>query len=203
MNFDLSFRPKSYFDDLTLEQKLRSNIKGQLRGKMVASTIRNRAVPSPLMRSELDDPLKTEQGRIHPWMMGGEYLPKLLANEVELCRVVLKSTTMDVASFRVRKQKYRFVYRIVDEYSNTFILKQKTSIRPLSMGEVVEILDTSQMILYDSGEEEVGMVRPHIVFWKEYGEEKNEVVDFVTVESPFYPELETYYDRQKEIWFDE
>tara|TARA_B110000008_G_C16538777_1_gene391383 strand:- start:147 stop:437 length:291 start_codon:yes stop_codon:yes gene_type:complete len=83
MNFDLSFRPRSYFDDLTLEQKLRSNIKGQLRGEMVISKITEEFVPPQLLKSELNYNLRAHQGAIHPWMMGGEYLPKLYPNEVE------------------------------------------------------------------------------------------------------------------------
>ena len=35
-DFNLNFKPKSYFQDLTLETKLRSKIKGQIRGKMVS-----------------------------------------------------------------------------------------------------------------------------------------------------------------------
>ena len=205
MTFDLNFRPKSYFDDLTLEQKLQSKITGQLRSEMVVRNVRQGSVPSELLKSKLSEPIKNAQGGIHPWMMGGEYLPDLYPNEVELCRVVLKSTTMDVASFRVRKQKYRLVYRIVDEYGNKFILMQRTSVEPLSMGQVVEILDTSRMIFYDTGEEldEVGLIKPHIIYYKEYGDEREEVIDFVTVTSPFYPDLENYYENQKEVWFDD
>ena len=44
--------------------------------------------------------------------MGGEYLPDLLPNEVEIARVVLKSTTMDVQSIRARRTKHRIIYRI-------------------------------------------------------------------------------------------
>ena len=205
MTFDLNFRPESYFDDLTLEQKLQSKIMGQLRSEMVVRNIRQGSVPSELLRSNLSEPVKNAQGGIHPWMMGGEYLPKLYPNEVELCRVVLKSTTMDVESFRVRKQKYRFVYRIVDEYSNQFVLKQTSSTKPLSMGRVIEILDTAQMIFYDTGEgwDEVGLIKPHIAYYKELGEDREEMIDFVTVQSSFYPDLEEYYESQKKRWFDE
>ena len=205
MNFNLSFRPNSYFDDLTLEQKLRSKIKGQLRGESVISTIHEGFVPPQLLKSELSDTHKTAQEKIHPWMMGGEYLPKLYHNEVELCRVILKSATMDVSSLRVRQQKSRLVYRVVDEYSNTFILTQKTSVLPLPMGKVIKILDTTRTIFYDTGEEEeanIGLVKPNIIFWKEDGQDRSNVVDFVRVLSPFYPDLEDYYERQKRIWFD-
>ena len=39
-------------------------------------------------------------------------IPDLLPNEVEIARVVLKSTTMDVKSIRARRTKRRIVYRI-------------------------------------------------------------------------------------------
>ena len=61
------------------------------------------------------------------------------------------------------------------------------------------------MIFYDTGDEgeDIGLVKPQIEYMKEYGYDKEESVDFVTVESTFYPELEDYYERQKDIWFEE
>ena len=203
--FDLDFRPPFYFGPQDLKDFHKSRILGQIRGNMVSGKVDQTDVPEGLRESSLDSSLRDAQGQIHPWMMGGEYLPNLLQNEVELCRVVLKSTTMDVTSFRVRKQKHRFAYRVVDEYSNKFVLKQKTSTRPLSMGEVIQVLDTCQLIFYDTGDEgeDIGLVKPQIEYMKEYGYDKEESVDFVTVESTFYPELENYYERQKDIWFEE
>ena len=98
------------------------------------------------------------------------------------------------------------VYRIVDEYGNKFILKQKTSKRPLSMNKVIQVLDTAKTIFYDTGEEEeenVGLMKPQIIFYKDEGVGKDEVVNFINVSSPFYPDLEQYYEKQKLIWFDE
>jgi hypothetical protein len=48
--------------------------------------------------------------------MGGEYLPNLMPNEVEIARVTMTSTTMDVISIRARHTKHKIIYRIVDEY---------------------------------------------------------------------------------------
>jgi hypothetical protein len=111
--FDLSWRPMSYFEDLTLEQKLGSKIKGQIRGKKVIRDIRDEPVDPQLMKSELASDLKDRHGKIHPVMMGGEYLPDLKDTEVEICRIVLESTTMDVTSIRAKKQKDRVIYRVV------------------------------------------------------------------------------------------
>ena len=84
-------------------------------------------------------------------------------------------------------------------------LQKKTSTKPLSMKEVIQILDTSKEVLYDSGEEieYVGLIKPVIEYMKQDGCKKEESIDFVTVESAFYPELFAYYEQRKEIWFDE
>lgn len=203
--FNLDYRPPFYFGPQELKDFYKSRILGQIRGRVVSESIDKTAVPSSLRDTSLDPNLRDVQGQIHPRLMGGEYLPKYYQNEIELCRVVLESTTMDVISLRARKQKHRFAYRIVDEYSNKFILTKKTSTRPLSMGEIVQILDTCKEILYDTGEEMeyVGLIKPVIEYMKQDGFGKEECIDFVKVESTFYPELFAYYEQQKEIWFED
>ena len=80
--------------------------------------------------------------------MGGEYLPDLLPDEVEIARATLKSTTMDVISVRARPTKHRIIYRIVDEYYDEnlfhYHLIQKTSIRPLTMRQLIALIDLNQ-----------------------------------------------------------
>ena len=71
-----------------------------MRVRYVAQHINDKTIPPELLRSELTETLKSEQSKIHPWMMGGEYLPDLRINETEICRIVLKSATMDVISMR-------------------------------------------------------------------------------------------------------
>ena len=73
------------------------------------------------------------------------------------------------------------------------------------MREITQILDTSREILYDTGEEMeyVGLIKPVIEYMKQDGCKKEESIDFVTVESTFYPELFAYYEQRKEIWFEE
>ena len=48
-DFNLNFKPKSYFKDLTLKAKLRSKIKGQIRGKLVSENIEKGLVPQNLL----------------------------------------------------------------------------------------------------------------------------------------------------------
>jgi hypothetical protein len=144
--FNLDYRPGFYFGPQDLKRYYKSRILGQIRGKMVSDEIDSGDCPPELMQSSLNRQLKTSIGLMHPQMMGGEFLPDLYPKEVELCRVVLDSTTMDVFSLRVRKQKYRYVYRIVDEYSEHYILSRKTSTRPLTMRQIIEVLDTCRCV---------------------------------------------------------
>jgi hypothetical protein len=203
--FNLDYRPPFYFGPQDLKDFYNSRILGQIRRNIVSETIDKSNVSASFRENSLDQNLRDALGQIHPSMMGGEYLPQYLRSEIELCRVILNSTTMDVTSLRVRKQKHRYAYRIVDEYSNKFIITKKTSTKPLSMREITQILDTSREILYDTGEEMeyVGLIKPVIEYMKQDGCKKEESIDFVTVESTFYPELFAYYEQQKEIWFEE
>ena len=63
MNWNFSYKPDSYFEDLKLEQKLGSKIKGQIRGNIVSSNIRDGEVPPELLKSELGESLKFAQDR--------------------------------------------------------------------------------------------------------------------------------------------
>ena len=76
--FALAWRPTNYFQDLTLEQKLGSKIKGQIRGKKVIGDIRDQPVDPELMKSELVSDLKADFILANPpfnisnW--GGEFI---------------------------------------------------------------------------------------------------------------------------------
>jgi len=134
MDWNFGYKPFSYFEHLKVEQKLGSKIKGQIRRNLVSANIRDGAVPPELLKSELGDSLKFAQAQIHPWMMGGEYLPDLKMSEVEICRIVLKSTTMDVFSMRVEKIDQELRYSVADEYGdNEYSLPQVSSLEPLTI----------------------------------------------------------------------
>lgn len=207
-SFDLNFRPISYFQNLSLEEKLGSKIKGQIRGQLVSSHIREDYVPPQLLSSEISDPLRLAQGALHPWMMGGEYLPSLEENEVEICRVVLKSTTMDVFSMRALEQGEVLKYRVVDEYGEVdYLLPISESKIPLSMKDLIENLDLCKEIHRDTGEENTygggGLVRSWVYQQFEFGDNEQKASNFVTVHSAFYKEIEDFYEEQKLIWYRE
>lgn len=54
--------------------------------------------------------------RLHPSLMGGEYLPSRQETEVEITRINIDSTTSDVTSIYAKTGKKRIYYRVVEEY---------------------------------------------------------------------------------------
>tara|TARA_B100000768_G_C11236345_1_gene357425 strand:- start:199 stop:852 length:654 start_codon:yes stop_codon:yes gene_type:complete len=204
-SFDLEYRPNHYFGPQDLKTFYRARITGQIRGNLVVKSIEGEEIPKELKQSSLNEQLRTAQGSIHPSMMGGEFLPSVYENDLEIARVVLETTTMDVTSLRVRKQRNRFVYKMVDEYSNQFVLPQKTSVKPLRMVAVIAMINECKLISYDDGTSltDRGIVLPNIEYLVGEHHPKSEILSFVNVESAFYPELNSYFEDQKLLWIDE
>ena len=116
-DFDLAFRPASYWGPVTLEQHFGSRIHGEIRRRLVKTDLAaGNEPPEYVLEAELDRPNLETLGALHPRFMGGEYLPPLKKNEVEIARAVLDSVTLDVISIRARLARTRIHYRIVDEY---------------------------------------------------------------------------------------
>ena len=140
--FDLGYRPSSYWGPQDLQKRYGSRIKGTLRNESVQLALeRGESVPDLLLEDELDPVVKKVKGRMHPWNMGGEYLPDFIGDEVEIARVVLQSTTMDTTSVRARNEKGSIVYRVVDEYMeddpNKFVIPISSSQKTLLMSQLI------------------------------------------------------------------
>ncbi len=192
---DLSFRPQSYFWPLGLETHLLSRIKGAER-KAAAQRLIDAGglddIPSFLRQSALSEADRQALGRIHPAFMGGEYLPDLTSNEVEIARTTIASTMQDVISVRARRGKHRIHYRVVDEYQGDTLSGRntRTSTRPLTLGELETFLNGAQSI-FDDLERHFGRD----------GYDLDQMLRFVIgVESQFYPQMGTLYRRRIEAW---
>jgi hypothetical protein len=193
--FDLDFRPKSYWGPQSLASYFGSHITGELRRKAAkneAASGSDLAVPT---EPTLDSTARSMQGAIHPWLMGGEYLPPLRADEVEIARVTLRSVTMDVFSIRARRSGERIYFRLVDEYMEQepperFAVKPRWAKSPLSMRQVISIID------------ENGLIDDYRDLNFD-GTNADEIFNFATASSEFYPELAAYFDHQNEKWLEE
>jgi hypothetical protein len=191
---DLEFRPTSYFWPLRLETHLLSKIKGADRKAVVRRLIETDCVeeiPEALIRSTLSDAERDAIGRIHPAFMGGEYLPNLRESEVEIARITIASTTQDVTSVYARRGKNRIYYHVVDEYDGDTLSgrSSRTSRRTLTLAKLEDFFNGAWSI-FDVLEMNFGRD----------GFDTDQILDFVSIDSQFYPEIRKLYLRRIIDW---
>lgn len=192
---DLDYRPVSYFWPLSLATHLLATVKGAERRKYIQALIdqgKLDELEDVIAKSRLAPEEREYTGRIHPWFMGGEYLPDHRPSEVEIARITLASTTQDVVSVRARKGRGRIRYRVVDEYGGDTLSgrNERTSIRPLTLGQLVAFLDGAWSVR-------------EVVAMNDMEVDSEQMKWFVTVSSPFYPEIGAYFGRRFEDWGEE
>ena len=194
-----SLQPASYWEESDPLTTILRNVKGTNRRQMITdfwSQGRFSDLNPMLLTDSASPELRCELGAIHPSFMGGEYLPDFLPTEVEIARIELKSTTSDVVSIRARRRpKDELIhYRIVDEYENTYEIQPENSTAPLTQGELIALIDTSDCGL------EVGLA--HCFNALNYSETRGaeHLRHFTTVSSLFYPDLFKHYDEEHEAW---
>jgi hypothetical protein len=192
---DLAFRPASYFWPLGLQTHFLARIKGAERKaalKQLIAAGRFDEIPSFLTKSALSSDERQALGRIHPALMGGEYLPDMLTDEVEIARITIASTTQDVTSVYARRGKNRIYYRVVDEYEGGTLSGRttRTSTRPLTLGEL-EIFLNGAWSIFAVLAMNVGS----------QGYDRDLMLAFVVgVESQFYPQISELYARRIDAW---
>ncbi len=215
--FDFDFRPDYWEPPSDPITAITRNVKGELRREMIADIVSGRAaerapdeatrqllseVHPDLLPDELDDP--NTLGPLHPWWMGGEFLPAYLPGEVEIARIVLASTTMDVTSVRARPADGRISYRVVDEYPDIgpFVSLEPTiSERPLTLGEMVTLIDNIK-----PNPKAFGPVtsQSYVEFIRDRntsdGCDLDQMARFVTVESSLYRQLGAVFERRVRQW---
>lgn len=135
-------------------------------------------------------------GRRRPaFDLGREFLPTREPEEVEIALIALASVTGDLISIRAERAGTRIVYRIEDEYGTKFRFYPKQSTQPLSLGELIAMID------YVTGH--LDGAQGLTSAYRDYnldGCDAERLVDFVTVTSDFYPALRAYYEDQARAW---
>lgn len=192
--YDLDFRPNSYWGPQDVETVIGARVKGELRRQQAMDDLEVGHADSDIISESLTEEHRRAVGAVHPHFMGGEYLPNLYSNEVEIARIVMQSTTMDVISIRARETKNRIVYRIVDEYESEFwdyYLTKKSSVKPLTMRELISLIDNGK---------ENGLVGNGRNWHYEEGSPAEEIYNFETASSAYYTELADWYDEVNEEW---
>lgn len=191
IKFDLDYRPASYW-----VKRIGSTIKGELRRRYALDSLDRKIASTAILNESLTEEERAAATSFHPSMMRGEYLPDLLPDEVEIARVVMKSTMMDVISIRARKTKRRILYRIVTEYEDTpyqeYVVRPQTSSQPLTLRELISMMD---------GAVENGLVgNGRQGNYEDGGMAAEDVYDFDAASSLFYPQHAGWYDATNDEW---
>ena len=215
MSIDLKWRPDSYSDFHDPVALALNGIQGHMRREMVRDMLtaegEQREFYDNVLGSIDPDILKerADEQSIYrmsnfdsPVWMGGEYLPEVSSGEVEIARIVLPLSTLgDVISVRARFRSGRYRYWVVDEYESEFDIRRKSSIRPLTLGQLIDLIQTgSQPDFTHDGD---GLVEG---FWNVELEDGagpgalEECVRFAHVESDHYPELAAWYEERGRQW---
>jgi len=207
--YALGYRPESYWDDP--ERLLLANIKGEHRRRKALELIRGgqfETLDKWWIAEKLPHEVREALGRIHPVLMGGEYLPDSTSGEVEVARISLQSTTSDVISIRARRMRDNIEYRVVDEYETVFKFQPKNSKDPLTLCEMISLIDSVEQEGMEGLKGLTNSFRDmnlQIVAEDraETARRARELVDFVAVTSSFYSELERWYHEEALEWLQE
>ena len=205
--FDYDFRPASYFQDLDPETLIVTSILGEERRKDVQRRLASGGVDPELYGewltdSKLDNSTRQVLGRMHPTMMGGEYLPSIGQQEIEIARIVLASTTQDVISIRARRTPKFIAYRVVDEYETEYDLAKHRSAKPLTLRELIKFINRTNRDDQDDADRD-GLVFSVLAMNLDAGSDPESMRGFVSVHSSFYPDLGRYFEWVTEVYLDE
>jgi hypothetical protein len=189
---DLEFRPRDYFWAADRKVPLLSGIGGESRRQLVRELVaRGDPIPAGLDAPVLDAKAREDWGRIHPSNMGGEFLPALRRDEVEIARISVASVTADQISVRARRSGKRIAYCVVDEYGSeiaTYICCPASSVSPLSLRRLIGLMKSAC---------EGGSIILPILKMNSGGAALKELV---SVTSDFYPDLGRYYRVLTDAW---
>ena len=204
---DMSFQPDSYWPESLTPDQLLSRIRGKTRQEIVRRIYEAEgfgALNAFLVKEGLNDEERSAWGSVGPWCLGGEYLPAMQKGEVEIARISLASTTSDQISVRARRDNGAIRYRIVGEYeeeeSMRYELPFEQSDRPLTLGELIDLIDGAcQAEPWCPG----GILTSNWTAMSTWGCDEEEIIGFLSLSSPFYPQLDDCYRVLAEGWVED
>lgn len=100
---------------------------------------------------------------------------------------------------RARKDGNLIRLQIVDEYETEYSFEPTTSDRPLSLGELIDLIDSA------THEDAVstGLVKDIAMLWLNGVVDNADIRDGIKMTSAFYPQLQAYYERRLDSWIAE
>lgn len=196
---DLDYRPETYWDGY---RELLASVKGEARRAAIEAAVADgdlASIPEGLLSPTVTNRLRDVLGAMHPTLMGGEYLPDARDEEVEIARIVLESVTSDVISLRAHRLASGMQLSMVDEYETRFVLPTDRAPAPLTLREVIHVLDNAW-----SPENHARRPRRSLPDRLRDdnldAETPEDIATFVRVKSVFYRDLERWYEQDAERW---
>jgi hypothetical protein len=210
-DYDMNFRPKTYWVYSDLKERIRATVKGDARRLLAEYAIDDDFCSVPYESFNFKESLPEEELRswsaIHPALMGGEFLPSRCGGEVEIARVSMESVTGDVISVRARWKRGKIHFAVVDEYDTSYRFKPKSSKLPLTLEELIALIDSAKGYSDNHYTEfilpQTGLILPPLEDNYMCGEELDNLRRFIKVSSAFYPSLGHWYDKVCEEWCSE
>lgn len=179
-SIDLDHKPKSYFGPRRLEEYLISQVKGAVvreRLETLFNEGRHDEVAVLLGEHGVSKADLKALGAVHPMFMGGNYLPDMDEEEVEIARIEIASTTFDVTSLYAKSDSGVIRYRVVDEYEGDTLSgpSEMTSEEPLTLKEMTDfflsawpLIDVLEMNFDDDIEPALGFFKAKSYFYSDF-----------------------------------
>lgn len=195
---DLSFRPSAKLFPLLL-----SRVKGTVRRNELMQAMeeeRLEDLPEQLLQSALSPEQRSAAAARNPALMGGEYLPDFLKDEVEVARIELASSTADVISVRMRPTRKGLVYRVVDEYGNDGAAEEDDADGEYEDDESESMVDSTPLVskvplsLAELGEFVMEAAQVEEIIARNEFYTVDEALEFISGSSVYYPEFGLYLD---------
>lgn len=142
-------RPHSYWEHTDPLAEILANVSGKARREMIRDFWNAGAIDQledTLLKDDLNFEARESLGRIHPFFMGGEYLPQRLPGESTIVRVELESTTHDVIELRARPlPNGKIKLRWLDEYESDFSHEPYPDVidQPFSFMELKDFIEAT------------------------------------------------------------
>ena len=200
VQIDLNHRPNTYWPEALDREQLLSRIQGENRrtiARDILATEGFSGLNEFFARENLDDEDRRHWGLVHPQCMGGEYLPQLGMEDVEIARISLASTTGDQISIRASHAGEKIRYEVCDEYESEFELAFTESKQALTLGELIQLIDGSR---HREEEQPGGLLVCHWENMVEWGESLDDAIAFARIQSSWYPQLDLYYEQVANDW---
>jgi len=177
---NLDFRPVTYFGPQSLPEHLLSRVKGDVVKRQLEALYKENKFEE---LSCLLDTIGVDKeeikalGSVHPMFMGGNYLPDLTINEVEIARIAISSTTFDVTCLYARFDAGKIHYRVVDEYDGDTLSgpSEMVSEQPLTLGEMTDFFLAAWSLID--------------VLEMNFDDDLNSALDFFSASSDFYSDF--------------